>query len=91
MPTLITIRDVRPMAGDRLSLVFSDGASGVHDLGWLFGQTGPMIEPLRDPAMFGRVFLENGAVAWPNGLDLSPWALRQRMEAAGEIVMAAAE
>jgi hypothetical protein len=91
MPTLIKIRDVKALAGNRLALVFSDGASGVHDLGWLFEQSGPMIEPLRDPEMFGRVFLENGAATWPNGLDLSPWGLRRRMEEAGEIVAAAAE
>lgn len=91
MQTLIKILEVKPLPGCRLALVFSDGASGVHDLGWLFGSTGPMIEPLRDPAMFDRVFLEHGAPTWPNGFDLSPWSLRRRMQEAGELVAAAAE
>lgn len=49
-----------------------------------------MIEPLRDSAMFNRVFLEHGAPTWPNGFDLSPWSLRRRMEEAGELLPAAA-
>jgi hypothetical protein len=91
MPTLIKIREVKALPGNRLLLVFSDGARGVHDLGWLFEKSGPMIEPLRDPPMFERVFLEHGAPTWPNGFDLSPWGLRRRMEEAGELVAAAAE
>jgi hypothetical protein len=31
-----------------------------------------MVEPLRDPAYFARVFLEDGAPTWPNGLTLHP-------------------
>jgi hypothetical protein len=31
-----------------------------------------MIEAARSE-MFERVFLEHGAVTWPNGFDLSPW------------------
>lgn len=90
MPTLIKIREVKALPGFRLAIVFSDGASGVHDLGWLFAKNGPMIEPLRDAAMFERVFLEHGAPTWPNGFDLSPWGLRRRMETAGELVTATA-
>ncbi len=40
-----------------------------------------MVEPLRDPAFFRRVFLEFGALAWPNGFDLdSDRALRPHGE-----------
>jgi hypothetical protein len=91
MPTLIKILEAKALPGNRLAVVFSDGASGVHNLGWLFAQSGPMIEPLRDPAVFRRVFLEHGAPTWPNGFDLSPWGLRRRMEEAGELAAAAAE
>jgi hypothetical protein len=91
MPTLIKIIEAQALPQHRLQIVFSDGARGVHDLGWLFAKAGPMIEPLRDPKTFERVFLEHGAVTWPNGFDLSPWGLRRRMEEAGELVAAAAE
>lgn len=91
MPTLIKIIEVKAVGPQSLSLVFSDGTGGIHDLGWLFKQSGPMLEPLRDAAMFDRVFLEHGAVKWPNGFDLSAWGLRRRMEEAGELAAAAAE
>ena len=57
----------------------------------MLAEGGAMVEPLRDPAMFRRVFLEFGALAWPNGFDLDPIALHERMAAAGELTQVAAE
>ncbi len=74
---------VKPLGGYRLEIVFSDGKGGVFDFRWVFERVGPMNEPLRDEACFSRVFLENGALAWPNGFDLSAWNVRERMETAG--------
>jgi hypothetical protein len=82
---LVKIRKVEPAGERRLAITFSDGASGVHDLAWLFEKSGPMLEPLRDQKFFERVFLERGALTWPNGFDLSPWNIRERMERAGEL------
>ncbi|MFZ5932213.1 MAG: hypothetical protein ACOY15_13505 [Pseudomonadota bacterium] len=42
-----------------------------------------MVEPLRDPAMFQRVFVECGAPTWPNGFDIDAIALHQEMQEAG--------
>jgi hypothetical protein len=44
-----------------------------------------MVEPLRDPAYFARVFVENGVLTWPNGFDLDPIALHDEMKHAGEL------
>lgn len=76
---------VKPLGGHRLDVAFADGASGAFDFSWIFEPLGPMNEPLRDPVYFARVFIENGALAWPNGYDLSPWNIRSRMEAAGAL------
>jgi Protein of unknown function (DUF2442) len=76
---------VRPLGGHRLELAFADGAGGAFDFDWIFEPGGPMNEPLRDELFFARVFLENGALAWPNGYDLSPWNVRRRMEEAGAL------
>jgi len=83
--TLPKIVRVKPLGGHRLELVFSDGKGGVLDFGWVFEHVGPMNAPLRDEAYFARVFLENGALAWPNGFDLSAWNVRERMEAGGAL------
>jgi hypothetical protein len=70
----------------RLKVRFSDGASGIHDYSALVNETGPIIEPLRDPDYFARVFLDYGAPTWPNSFDMSPDWLRMEMEAAGELI-----
>ena len=44
-----------------------------------------MVEPLRDPTYFARVFVENGVLTWPNGFDLDPIALHDEMKEAGEL------
>ena len=55
----------------QLEVTFSDGTSGVIGLkDRLFG---PVFEPLREPALFRQVMVdEYGAVCWPNGADLDP-------------------
>ncbi|NOT70559.1 MAG: RNA polymerase sigma factor RpoD [Hyphomicrobium sp.] len=49
--------------------------------------SGPMAQPLRDPAIFQRVFLVNGAPTWPNGYDMCPDWLQMEMQKAGEIAL----
>jgi hypothetical protein len=41
--------------------LFSDGMAGEYDFAGVIARGGPMVEPLRDPAYFARVFLEDGA------------------------------
>ena len=45
-----------------------------------------MVEPLREPEFFARVFLEDGAPTWPNGYDVAPGWLRREIEAHGALV-----
>ncbi len=89
MRKLPKIKRVRPVGDYRLDITFDDGAHGVHDLAWVFDIVGEMNAPLQEQAFFARVFLENGALAWPNGFDLSPWNIKRRMEEAGELQSAA--
>jgi hypothetical protein len=56
--------------------------AGVRDFADILAAGGPMVEPLRDPAFFARVFVELGAPYWPNG-DIDAIALHQEMEAGG--------
>ena len=65
-----------------LRLYFNDGSSGVHDFAPMVQESGAMLNPLRNPAYFSRVFLECGALTWPNGFDIAPeWLRRQMIEA----------
>jgi hypothetical protein len=59
--------------------------AGEYDFSTIVGEGGPMVEPLRDPAYFGRVFLEYGAPTWPNGFDAAPGWLRQEIAATGAL------
>lgn len=79
------------VGGFRLRVHFGDGSMGEHDFGSIVNETGPMIEPLRDASYFERVFLEFGALTWPNGFDIAPQWLRREMEKAGELRREAAE
>jgi hypothetical protein len=46
----------------------------------MVAEGGEMVEPLRDPAFFTRVFLDDGILTWPNGFDLDSIALHAEMK-----------
>jgi hypothetical protein len=60
-----------------LRLAFNDGTGKVVDVQPLL--SGPVFEPLRDPAYFAKVALDPvcKTVVWPNGADLAPEALHE--------------
>jgi Protein of unknown function (DUF2442) len=66
-----------------LEVEFSDGTVGSRDFSFVLDRTGPMVEPLKDPAYFASVFLDDGALTWPNGYDWDSIALHAEMDAAG--------
>ena len=80
---MIRVTKLKCPGGYRLHATFSDGTAGECDFSARVTETGPMIEPLRDPAYFARVFIEDGALTWPNGYDWDPIALHDEMKAAG--------
>jgi hypothetical protein len=82
MPRIIS---VQPLQGYRLAVHFDDGTEGVVEMqDRLFG---PVFEPLQDPAVFQQVFVDEfGAITWPNGADLAPDALHERLRNAAETV-----
>ncbi len=75
----IRVLEVRVVAPYSLWLRFSDGAQGTVDLATrLHGQ---VFDPLRDPALFAQGTLDEDGytVCWPNGADLAPEFLRERL------------
>ena len=63
---------VEPASDFQLRLRFSDGRRGVFEGRMLLQRSGPLLDPLREPACFRRAFIDAGALCWPNGLELSP-------------------
>jgi hypothetical protein len=90
MMELVKVTQVKALDGRRLWLRFSDGCEGVRDLSDVLDEGGPMVEPLRDPLLFHRVFVECGVPTWPNGFDLDAIALYREMDEAGLLAPQAA-
>lgn len=80
---MIKLKSVESKGDYRLLLRFSDGTAGVYDFAPFVDAATEMTAPLADPAFFGRYFIELGALAWPNGFDLSAESLRRRLEQTG--------
>ncbi|MGZ8387348.1 MAG: DUF2442 domain-containing protein [Rhodoplanes sp.] len=80
---MIDVIGVRVVGPHRLEVEFSDGTRGVRDFAAVNGKSGPMADPLKDAGYFARVFIEDGALTWPNGYDWDPIALHDEMKAAG--------
>ena len=80
---LIKVRTVKPIGDFRLAIGFSDDTVGEKDFSFILDETGPMLEPLKHPAYFARVFVEDGVPTWPNGYDWAPIALHDEMKAGG--------
>lgn len=56
----------------QVALSFSDGREGTFDGRALLERSGSLLEPLRSESYFQRLFIDAGALCWPNGLELSP-------------------
>lgn len=82
---MIKLKAVESKGGYRLLLHFSDGTAGVYDFTPFIEADTEMTAPLRDPQFFSRYFIELGALAWPNGFDLSAESLRRGLEEAGQL------
>ena len=87
---MIKVSKIRYLDGYRVRATFSDGMAGEYDFSAIVDEGGTMVEPLRDPAYFRRVFLEDGAPTWPNGYDAAPTWLRREIEAKGALARDAA-
>lgn len=56
----------------QVALVFSDSTEAVYDGKSLLSRDGALVDALRDENYFKRLFVDAGALCWPNGLELAP-------------------
>ena len=78
---MIKLFEARYQGEFQVALRFSDGKEGVFDGRELLTRGGPLLEQLRDENFFKRVFIDAGALSWPNGLELSPARLHETCRA----------
>jgi len=74
---MIKLIEARYQEQFRVALRFSDGKEGLFDGRELLKRSGPLLDPLRDESYFKRLFIDAGALSWPNGLELSPARLHE--------------
>jgi hypothetical protein len=57
---------------------FDDGAEGEVDFSEYLS-LGPIFEALRDRSLFSKATVEGGTITWPNGADVAPETLYEKM------------
>lgn len=72
------VTEIRYEDGYHYHIAFDDGTSGDVDFSEYLDR-GPVFEPLRDLAFFKRARIEGGTISWPNGADIAPESLYERI------------
>ncbi|MBL7685877.1 MAG: DUF2442 domain-containing protein [Deltaproteobacteria bacterium] len=68
------------LEGFKVGLVYEDGMKGNVSLEHLFLKPQGLAAEILKGSMFEKCFIESGALAWPNGFELCPDALRDWMK-----------
>jgi hypothetical protein len=79
------VTEIKILAPHVLRVTFRDGFSAVHDFAQFKNERDNVAAALADPDYFARVFLEYGALTWPNGYDMCPDWLRMEIERDGAV------
>jgi hypothetical protein len=82
---MIKLVGVTVAGPNRLLLAFSDGSHGEWSAAGLIARDTVMTRPLADADYFRRAFIEAGALAWPNGLELSGFRLHRELSETGAL------
>lgn len=79
------IVEVKPSAHFTLLVRFKDDTTGSVQFSdsYLTG----VFAPLKNPEFFNRVFVNDGAVAWPGDLDLAPDAMYHEIKKHGKFLL----
>jgi Protein of unknown function (DUF2442) len=91
MINFVKVVQLKPQDGYCLWVRFSDGTEGVRDYTDMIEEGGPMVEALRDQAVFNKVFISYGVPSWPNGFDVDAINLQMELRELGALSHAAAE
>jgi len=71
-------------------VLFDDGVEGEIDFSDYLSR-GPIFEPLKDKALFSQARVEGGTICWPNGADVAPETLYEKLHHADQSLRPSAE
>ena len=78
---------VKALPSFRLQVQFADGSEGVVDMASFLKKECGVFKVLRNAEVFNTVCVEQGAVTWPEALDLAPDKMYDELQKAKLYVM----
>ena len=75
--SFLHVIEVDYLGGHRLRLRLDDGTAGEIDLA--DDLEGEIFQPLRNESEFAKIRVEGGTIAWPNGADLAPEYVKEKL------------
>ncbi|TAJ79138.1 MAG: DUF2442 domain-containing protein [Gallionellaceae bacterium] len=79
--------EAKPLPAYKIFVKFVDGTEGRVDMFAFLERDCGVFKVLRDVDKFNALFIEHGAVTWPNELDLAPDKMHDRLQGADVYVM----
>ena len=76
---MIKIIEINCLDEYKIELTFSTYEKGILDFKYLLSKKTELTKPLENNLYFRECFIELGALAWKNGLELSPKALYEKL------------
>ncbi|MCL5674151.1 MAG: DUF2442 domain-containing protein [Candidatus Omnitrophica bacterium] len=73
------VKTIKHRNGYIFYIVFDDGLEGEIDFSEYLNK-GPVFEPLKNVSFFSAAHVENGTITWPNGADVAPETLYEKLE-----------